>query len=445
MNQPQAFTSTHKTLFAAALSSILILNFWPTVSEPASTHSFKLMDRIQSSITSIDNTLQTGLDSQPLPTFSVADDPNTVIHQIKSGDTLSSIFNASNAPQSDLYKIMEEDLEYLSLATLQPGATLILSFDDKGSFSELLLQIDVARKITFTKQQDGSFKYQKHEMKTHWVSEVLRGSIDGSLYTSALRAGLNKGQIALIGQLLESRLNFKRSLRSGDGFTVIVGHEMTGDQATKKTRLEAIVIERGVTSHYAFRFRDGNYYDENGNSVTPAFLRRPTQKSFRVSSHFNNNRRHPITKRLKPHNGVDFAAPIGTPILSIGDGVVKRIGNHPYAGKYVEIEHGGSYTTRHLHLSKVLVRQGSKVKRGQQIAKSGNTGRSTGPHLHFELHINGKPVNPLTADIPTAARVPSKEFTLFEQEVEKRLEVMEYAASRSNLLLAQNSTSSYKG
>lgn len=337
---------------------------------------------------------------------------------------------------SALRNIMEADAEYLALETLQPGTEFQLTFDNNGEFTELALEVDAARTVVFTKTDDATFEYSKIEAETHWVSEVLRGSIEGSFYASALRAGLSKNQIASVSQLLEHQLNFRRDLRAGDNFAVIIGHEMAGDRSTGKSRLEAASLQRGSNTHTAFRFEDGNYYDQSGKSVLPAFRRWPTPTSYRVSSQFSRNRLHPVTGRSAPHNGVDLATPTGTPILSTGDGIVHRIGNHPYAGKYIDIDHGNAYKTRYLHLHKILVKKGEKVQRGHNIALSGNTGRSTGPHLHFELHINGRPVNPLTADIPTAADVPKALARRFEEETNLKLAVMSNAGSRSNLMLA---------
>ena len=117
--------------------------------------------------------------------------------------------------------------------------------------------------------------------------------------------------------------------------------------------------------------------------------------------------------------------PVGTPVLSTGDGVVSRIGNHPYAGRYIEVEHPGHFKTRYLHLSQVQVQRGQRVSRGERIALSGNTGRSTGPHLHFELHVNNRPVDPLTADIPTATRIPANEMPVFRNRVAALMAVMD--------------------
>ncbi|WP_305415051.1 peptidoglycan DD-metalloendopeptidase family protein [Oceanobacter sp. 3_MG-2023] len=354
--------------------------------------------------------------------------------RVQAGDTLSEMFSANQVSVTDLHYIMEADEAYLSLETLTPGTELALVYDPQGRFSALTLRLDAARKVTYVKQPDGSFEYQAFTADTRWVVEVLRGVVDGSLYTSALRAGLTKAQILLIDQLLGNRLNFRKDLRKGDTFSVIVGHEVTSNQSTGHTRLEAISLVRGDQTYTAFLFEDGNYYNDKGESVTPAFMRWPTRKPYRVSSAFSPNRLHPITGRRSPHNGVDLATPPGTVIVSTGDGTVRRIGNHRYAGKYIDIDHGGAYTTRYLHLQKILVRKGDQVQRGEKIALSGNTGRSTGPHLHFEFHINGRPVDPMTADIPTAAAIPLADLARFKAKLKQRQIVMKYAASRSDIL-----------
>jgi murein DD-endopeptidase len=117
--------------------------------------------------------------------------------------------------------------------------------------------------------------------------------------------------------------------------------------------------------------------------------------------------------------------PIGTPIYATGDGEVVRVKNHPFAGKYLEIKHDGRYVTRYLHLSRITVKRGQKIKRGERIALSGNTGRSTGPHLHYELHIKGRAVNPITAKIPMAKSIPKNSFKTFQQQVAELRSLMD--------------------
>lgn len=430
------FSPLQKIALTVAAAVLLTANLLPLKSSPAMAAVPVEMPERRNQMTSVPTEAVEPVGTEDRQT---AKPPKgkSVDWRVEAGDTLSRIFRANEAPIEDLQAILEADVEYLHLETLKPGTRIRLNFNPNGQFSELVLFLDPARHVTYSRQTDGTFVHQAFEKETYWVSEVLRGTINGSFYESALRAGVTKAQILLIDQLLGSQLNFRRDLRKGDQFSVILGHEMTGTQSTGKSRIEALSLERRSRTHYAFLHSDGNYYDEHGQSVTPAFLRLPTQKRYRVSSRFNPRRLHPVTGRIAPHNGVDLATPVGTPVMSTGDGIVKRVGNHPYAGKYIDIDHGGSHTTRYLHLHRILVKKGAQVKRGQKIALSGNTGRSTGPHLHFELHINGRPVDPLTADIPTAAAIPKAGIATFKKKLSEQLAVMELAASRSELAIAK--------
>jgi len=377
--------------------------------------------------------------SQPTPMPSPpADEPETQIYEIKKGDTLSDIFESKGISASVLRQVLEADVEYLSLETLQPGKRVTFKYDRHRALEALVLRIDAARTITFARQDDSAFVARKQESETHWHSAITRGTINGSFYASAVKSGLGEAEVA---HLLKNKIDFRRDLRSGDTFTVITGREMTHDSPTGRQRIEAVSLLRGPKTYNAFLFDDGNYYNETGESVLLAFLRWPTDKRFRISSPFSPDRLHPITGRRSPHNGVDLTTPVGTPIVSTGDGVVSRVGNHPFAGRYIDINHSGTFETRYLHLSKVLVKRGQRIKRGQKIALTGNSGRSTGPHLHFELHVDGQPVNPLTADIPTAAKVPDIELASFKAQVSKQLASMQSRIS-SDLVLATGSPQS---
>lgn len=421
------FTTRHKILLALAALMLTLAALIPSGNDTELTLSIPTLGNSSNA----DNPEKTSAESEAKE----PEDDNLWL--VKPGDNLSYIFKQKGVPVAELHQIMLADTEYLDLETLQPGMRLGMEFAENGDFHQLTLYRDAARKTTYTRQKDGSYQYKAQAAETYWISDVHRGQIEGSFYLSARRAGLSESEIALSSQLLGYKLNFRRDLRSGDRFTAVISREMTGNEITGQTRIESLSLQRRNKTHYAFRFK-GHYYDENANSVTPAFLRWPTQKRYRISSSFNKNRLHPVTKRRSPHHGVDFAVMTGTPVVSTGDGIVRRVGNHPYAGKYIEIDHGGSYTTRYLHLHKILAKRGSRVTRGQKIALSGNTGRSTGPHLHFELHIDGKPVNPVTAEIPTEAAVQRKDIASFNDWRQQQLAVMRDAASASGLQTAQN-------
>lgn len=164
--------------------------------------------------------------------------------------------------------------------------------------------------------------------------------------------------------------------------------------------MEGIHVISSKKSYYAIQADNGRYYSRHGETLSGGFARHPLLYAARVTSSFNPKRKHPITGRISPHKGVDYGLPIGTPIIAPSDGVVEHVAYQARgAGRYIKIKHG-HITTVYMHLSKTLVKPGQSVKKGERIALSGNTGGSTGPHLHYEFHINGRPVNPITVKLP---------------------------------------------
>ncbi|WKE65154.1 peptidoglycan DD-metalloendopeptidase family protein [Gallaecimonas kandeliae] len=340
-------------------------------------------------------------------------------YQIHSGDTLSGIFDHLGVSQAAMYQVLDSDQEILALDTLKPGDTLRFWLGEDNELQKLELRFSLAHQVIFSRVDDSHFEFKKVDIPGTWQSDALGGEINGSFYLSAQKAGLSENDIARISSLFKDKLNFARDLRAGDSFQVVRRSQFVDGEATGDTELAAIRINNRGKELNAFLFSDGSYYDADGQSLARAFLRYPTARHYRVSSPFNPHRHHPVTGRYAPHNGTDFATPSGTPVLATADGVVTRVTNHPYAGKYIVIEHGGKYVSRYLHLSRALVHKGQLVSRGQKIALSGATGRVTGPHLHYELHIAGRPVNPMTAKIPMAASVERKDKPAFEAEVKQ--------------------------
>jgi murein DD-endopeptidase len=345
-------------------------------------------------------------------------------HLIVNGDTLSGLFVKAGVDQQTMYKVLEADLNVLALDTLLPGNRIQFWLDDSGELQKLELYFSAARRVEFSRYEDGSFNVEEINREGVWQNRIAGGEIHGSFYVSAQNAGLSAAEIQRVEALLKEKLNFARDLRAGDKFSVLVDDQFVEGEATGASRILAVSIENGRREVTAFQYSDGNFYDEQGQSLARAFQRFPLLKQVRMSSRFNPRRMHPITGRVSPHNGTDFSTPIGTKVVAPGDGVVVLVTDHQFAGKYIVIEHSDKYRTRYLHLSKSLVRKGQRVSRGQVIALSGNTGRSTGPHLHYEFHVNGRPVDPLKADIPMASQLSKQELTNFKSLVNRRKMMM---------------------
>ena len=346
------------------------------------------------------------------------------VKTIVSGDTLSGLFVEANLDQQTMYKVLEADLDILALDTLKPGNIIRFWLDDDGQLTKLELYFNAARQVVFSRYEEGGFKVDEINIEGIWQNKSLVGEIQGSFYLSAQRAGLTAGDIQRVESLLKEKLNFARDLRAGDEFSVLMSEQYIDGEVTGNSDILGVHIQRGRSSINAYQNSDGNFYDEQGRSLARAFQRIPLQKNYRISSRFDRHRHHPVTGRTAPHNGTDFATPIGTKIIAPGDGIVSMVTDHRYAGKYVVIEHGNKYRTRYLHLSKALVHKGQRVSRGQVIALSGNTGRITGPHLHYEFHVNGRPVDPMKANIPMASTLSKKQMTEFSQLVKVRKMLM---------------------
>lgn len=339
-------------------------------------------------------------------------EPPTFKYVIKSGDNLSGIFGNFGIPYSDLLKVMETDLNYLSLDTLRPEDTLQFWVDETNELLKMELGFNLAEKVLYERKDD-EFVYQDLSVEGDWESIPVVGNVYGSFSTSANKAGITALEIEQIASLLKDKINFSRDLRAGDEFGVVIRKQFVDGVATGNREISAVSIKNRGKTIAAFQHSDGQFYDYNGDSLQNAFLRYPVSTKYRQTSGFNPNRKHPVTGKVSPHNGTDFGTPTGTPVMSTGDGQVILVRNHPYAGKYVVIQHGSTYKTRYLHLSKILVKKGQKVSRGQRIGLSGATGRVTGAHLHFEFMVRNRPVNAMTANIPMADSVNQNERNTF--------------------------------
>lgn len=333
----------------------------------------------------------------------VPDESGTHDYVVSTGDTLSSVLNQYGIDMSEINKLVKSDKD---LRNLQVGQQLSWSLNDNGELQRVSWEVSRRETRTYDRSGDG-FKPSSAIQQGEWQNSVLSGVVNGSFVSSAKKAGLTSSEISAVIKSLQWQMDF-RKLRNGDKFSVLMSREML-DGKSEQSELAGVRLNSGDKDYYAIRAEDGKFYDRNGSGLARGFMRFPTVKQYRVSSNFNPRRLNPVTGRVAPHKGVDFALPVGTPVLAVGDGeviVAKRSGG---AGNYVAVRHGRQYMTRYMHLKKLLVKPGEKVKRGDRIALSGNTGRSTGPHLHFEIWINNQAVNPLTAKLPRMEGLTGKD------------------------------------
>lgn len=236
-------------------------------------------------------------------------------------------------------------------------------------------------------------------------------NIKSSLYADSKKQGLSFSTINTVTKALGWKLNFN-TLRKNDKFVIIGSH---------KKKPDAIIYKRGKKRIKVFLWR-GKYYDKNGKSLGGGFLKAPL-KYKRISSKFQYKRYHPILKTYLPHRAVDYAANKGTKVRATADGIVKKRRHIGALGNAIFIKHGANYQTVYAHLSRFArkLKVGRRVKKGQVIGYVGSTGRSTGPHLHYEVRYKGKRKNPLTYKLPKQGRVSKKDLANFKRKVSKIL------------------------
>lgn len=336
-------------------------------------------------------------------------------YTVSSGDTLSSVLNQYGIDLGDINALVGSDG---ALRNLNVGQGLNWTVNANGELDTLDWEISRRETRHYARRANGTFNMERQMQQGEWLDHTFSGAVQGSFAASAQQAGLSRSEVSAVIKALQWQMDF-RKLRSGDQFSALISRESLQGKSMQ-SQLQAVRVRSGGKDYYAFRAEDGKFYDKNASGLAKGFLRFPTAKAYRVSSNFNPRRLNPVTGRVTPHRGVDFAVPIGTPVLATGDGEVvvanSRVGA---AGKYVAIRHGHQYMTRYMHLSRVLVKPGQKVKRGDRIALSGNTGRSTGPHLHFEIWINNQAVNPLTAKMPRMEGLTGKDRKAFLAQVQQ--------------------------
>ncbi|MFN3524324.1 MAG: peptidoglycan DD-metalloendopeptidase family protein [Phenylobacterium sp.] len=281
----------------------------------------------------------------------------------------------------------------------------------------LSLRTGPATAVTLSRTFDGALRLREMEEEVREEETVAKGQIDGSLYESAARLGATPTVTASVAKMFAHKLDFQRDIQPGDSFTLIFDRKITESGRTIETGEVEYAEVKGV-KFYRFERRDGDveYFDENGKNVRGFLLRTPVDGA-RMTSRFG-MRRHPILGYTRMHQGIDFGAGMGTPVVAAGDGVVVEARRWGGYGNWVRVRHTGGWETGYAHLSRFGkgIRAGQRVKQGQVIAYVGSTGASTGPHLHYEIWKGGKRVNPVGAKVPQGTVLAGAELAAFKAE-----------------------------
>ena len=252
----------------------------------------------------------------------------------------------------------------------------------------------------------------------------FQGAVEGSIYKSAMIAGVSESAYTEFVRVMGFSVDFQREIRTGDRFELLYETERDGiDGQRIGGRLHYAGLVLSDRSLGFFRYDEADdvvgWYDQEGNSAARTLIRTPITGA-RLSSSFG-QRKHPVSGFNAMHKGVDFAAPLGTPIIAAGSGVIRESGWKGSFGRYIRIKHNATYDTAYAHMKRIApqIRVGKYVKQGEVIGFVGSTGRSTGAHLHYEIIVNNRQVNPMTVSLPTGKRIDSQHLEAFKKTVAK--------------------------
>jgi murein DD-endopeptidase MepM/ murein hydrolase activator NlpD len=334
---------------------------------------------------------------------------------IQPGETITSMLGHLFTPQ-EIHNLGQECKEVFPLSKLCAGQGYRLSLLD-GAFESLEYDIDRNEQLVI-RQGEGGFEIARQPIPYAVKEELVGTTIVANLFDAVVSSGENEVLAINLADIFAWDIDFIRDLRSGDNFQVLVEKRFREGKPAGYGRILAASFTNQGTTYQAFLYKDGEraaaYYDEKGRSVRKAFLKAPLSFT-RISSGFNMRRLHPITKRIQPHPAIDYAAPTGTPIMTVGEGTVTFAAYKRFNGNCVKVRHPGGWETMYNHMSRFGkgIRAGTKVRQGQVIGYVGTTGRSTGPHLDFRMYKNGKVVNPLKVKSPPALPVSTKNMEDF--------------------------------
>jgi len=338
--------------------------------------------------------------------------------KIRKGETLFDIFKHYELNLNDLFSLKEASASIYKLRYLRVNQPYRIRLDENKQINSFTYWIDEDTILNITCGEEG-FCAEKIPVPYEKKIEHIGGVIQDNLI-SALGHGKESLVLAQnLSDIFAWDIDFTTDIRKGDTFRLVAeGFYLNGTLKKYGNILSAEVINNGK-AYRAYRFTDEegtDYYDASGKSLKKTFLRAPLNFR-RISSTFSNGRYHPILKITRPHHGVDYAAPEGTPVSAAGDGSVVFAGRRGQYGNLVILKHPGGYQTYYGHLSKIheRLRQGTEVSQGSLIGLVGSTGLATGPHLHFEMRINDRPINPLSISVPRGSDITVKSTVKFER------------------------------
>ena len=328
------------------------------------------------------------------------------------GTMLYTVLSAASLPPQKAQSVAAALTGVLDPRTLNEADRYELIHSTAGDFGRLSIVRKLERFVV--ESAPTGLVARKEPLPLATREKSVAGTLNDSLWASMTAGGLEPPVILAFSDIFAWSIDFLTEPRQGDRYALSWKEERTPDGHLTNVTITAAIYEGEETGRHTATFFAGDYYEEDGASLRKAFLHAPLNFR-RISSGFTNRRFHPILRKWRAHHGTDYAAAIGTPVVSVGDGVVISRGWNTALGNLIKIRHNGMYTTYYGHLSRYApgLAVGQHVKQGQFIGRVGSTGYSTGPHLHFQIMKNGSLVNFLTLKMPSVGRLPPGRMKAF--------------------------------
>lgn len=342
---------------------------------------------------------------------------------IQSGDTFGRILGEQGFDASAVHNITEKIRDSFNLRDIRIGKpfTMLKSKDSPNSLQVFVYQPDNLSYYVVDLRDSLAKAYKRVRPQTI-KRRIIAAEIEGSLSETLGKAGATPALAHELSEIYAWSIDFFK-IQKGDKFAVAVNERYISDTIyAGMVNIDAAYFEYKGRRIYAFPFKQDpdskkyDYYDEEGKVLKSMFLKAPLQFS-RISSRFSPKRFHPVQKQWKAHNGTDYAAPHGTPIMTTANGVVERTGYTAGNGNYVKVRHNSTYSTQYLHMSKIRVRQGQRVSQGDIIGNVGSTGLATGPHVCYRFWKNGVQVDALKQRLPSSEPMSNKHKPRFIQQM----------------------------
>ena len=390
----------------------------------------------------LQETIQDTVVQQPTLYYGYPVDSFDIVEgSIRWNQTLSSILEEYNISREQIYQLANKAKEVYDVRKLKAGSnfSIVLNRDSLRTARQFIFEPDQRSYVVYNFADSIYAELVEHEVKR--TERSIASEINSSVYEAVLEAGAPPVLVNKLVDVLAWQVDFFR-INKGDKFKVIYEEESVNGEVVDIGRIKGVYFKHFDKEYYGVYYNQNSkadYFDENGKSLRKTFLRAPLNFT-RISSRFTPRRYHPVLKRYKAHLGTDYAAPVGTPVRTVGDGVILEARYGKYNGNFVKVKHNANYTTQYLHMNKIRrgIRPGKKVKQGEIIGYVGQTGLANGPHLCFRFWKNGRQVDALSVDLPPSEPVKASELSNFlhrKNIIIHQLENIKFP--KSNVLMAR--------